>query len=108
MILNLFCKLYEDKIILNRDIEFLKSAGIVIVNDLSEFESISTNPIKMMKNDYLYNSFVIIHKKENTEYISFSKIFILYLLSLILVWILIFKTNYFNLLLKNKLFKFPK
>ena len=86
----------------------LNEADRSLFINLDKSELTSANSIKLTTNDYLYKRFVKIHKKENIDYISFSKIFILYLLSLILVWILIFKTNYLNLLLKNKLFKFPK
>ena len=58
--------------------------------------------------DYLYKSFIEINEIKNTENTSYLNVFILYLLSLILVWIFVFKTNYFTLLFNKKLFKFPK
>ena len=105
---NLLCYFFNDLALLDIKIKMLNEADRSLFINLGKSELTSANSIKFTTNDYLYKRFVKIHKKENIDYISFSKIFILYLLSLILVWILIFKTNYLNLLLKNKLFKFPK
>jgi hypothetical protein len=58
--------------------------------------------------DFFYRSFIKIAKKENIDNISSLNAFILYLFSLVFVWILIFKINYFTVLRKNKLFKLPK
>ena len=106
--INLLCYFFNDLTLLDIKIKMLNEADRSLFINLGKSELTSANSIKFTTNDYLYKRFVKIHKKENIDYISFSKIFILYLLSLILVWILIFKTNYLNLLLKNKLFKFPK
>jgi hypothetical protein len=106
--INLLCHFFNDITLLDKNIKILEDAGSSLIINLNKSELTSANFIKLSNNDYFYKRFVKIHKKENIDYISFSKIFILYLLSLILVWILIFKTNYLNLLLKNKLFKFPK
>ena len=92
-----------------------------IENKIIEFEKIYNNQQSLIlksKNfinfnsvqfdDFLYKSFIEINEIKNVENIRYLNVFILYLLSLILVWIFVFKTNYFTLLFNKKLFKFPK
>jgi hypothetical protein len=98
---------YNDDLInkLINNFEFINNTKLDKIKKAKTLD-LKVNDIK--QNDFLYRNFVKIHKKEHVNNISFLKVFILYLLSLIFVWILIFKENYFIFLFKNKLFKFPK
>jgi hypothetical protein len=59
-------------------------------------------------NDLFFKNLIQINKIPDKNKINYLHVFVGCLLSLILVWILVFKTNYLNFLFNNKLFKFPK